>query len=201
MCSTHDLLLCVVVLSLQWRHNARDGVLNHQPHHCLLSRLFVRRSKKTSKLCVTGLCAGNSPGTGEFPAQMASNAENVSIWWRHHVPIYLAHANWMIVLALLQWHDRPSVSEANTTVNEYHETMGAPLLTCFNFNPRMIVNHMHGKVYDEITYPFSNFNDYTVEVWEWIDSCITHIIMDIIAYPCFGLRLNHVSKGGISCPF
>ena len=24
------------------------------------------------------------PVTGEFPAQMASNAENVSIWWRHH---------------------------------------------------------------------------------------------------------------------
>ena len=29
--------------------------------------------------------AGNSPGTGEFPAQMASNAENVCIWLRHHV--------------------------------------------------------------------------------------------------------------------
>ena len=29
--------------------------------------------------------AGNSPGTGAFPAQMASNAENISIWWRHHV--------------------------------------------------------------------------------------------------------------------
>ena len=27
---------------------------------------------------------GNSPGTGEFPAQMASNLENVSIWWRNH---------------------------------------------------------------------------------------------------------------------
>ena len=40
--------------------------------------------KKTSKLRVTGLRAGNSPGTGEFPAQMASYAENVSIWWRHH---------------------------------------------------------------------------------------------------------------------
>ena len=37
------------------------------------------------KLRVTGLCAGNSPGTGEFPAQMASNAENVTISWRHHV--------------------------------------------------------------------------------------------------------------------
>ena len=35
--------------------------------------------RKTSKLRVTGLCVGNSPGTGEFPAQMASNVENVSI--------------------------------------------------------------------------------------------------------------------------
>ena len=42
--------------------------------------------KKISKLRVTGLCAGNSPVTGEFPAHMASNAANVSIWWRHHVP-------------------------------------------------------------------------------------------------------------------
>ena len=47
---------------------------------------------RTSKLRVTGLCAGNSPVTGEFPAQMASNAENVSIWWRHHAP------------GLLHWH-------------------------------------------------------------------------------------------------
>ena len=70
--------------SLRWRHNGRDGVSNHQPRDCLLNRLFVRKSKKTSKLCVNGLCVRNSPGTGEFPAQMASNAENVSIWWRHH---------------------------------------------------------------------------------------------------------------------
>ena len=70
--------------TLRWRHNGHDSVSNHQPHDCLLSRLFRRRSKKTSKLRVTGFCVGNSPGTGEFPAQMASNAENVSIWWRHH---------------------------------------------------------------------------------------------------------------------
>ena len=42
------------------------------------------RSKKTSQLRVIGLCAGNSPGTGEFSAQKASNAENVFIWWRQH---------------------------------------------------------------------------------------------------------------------
>ena len=75
---------------LQWRHNGLDGVSNHQPHHCLLSRLFGRRSKKTSKLRVTGLFAGNSPGTGEFPAQMASYAENASIWWRHHAHSHFA---------------------------------------------------------------------------------------------------------------
>ena len=70
--------------ALQCRHNKHDGVSNHQPHHCLLNRLFRRRSNKTSKLRVTGFCVGNSPGTGEFPAQMVSDGENVSIWWRHH---------------------------------------------------------------------------------------------------------------------
>ena len=70
---------------LMRRHYGRDGVSNHQPHDCLLNGSFSRRSKKTSKLHVTGLCAGNSPVTGEFPAQKLSNAENVSIWWRHHV--------------------------------------------------------------------------------------------------------------------
>ena len=71
--------------SLRWHLNGHDGVSNHQPHHCLLNRLFGCRSKNTSKLRVTGLCAGYSPGTGEFPAYMACYAENVSIWWRHHV--------------------------------------------------------------------------------------------------------------------
>ena len=64
--------------------NEPDGVSNHLPHDCLLNRLFRRRPKKTSKLRVTGLCAGNSAGTGEFPAQRANYAETASIWWRHH---------------------------------------------------------------------------------------------------------------------
>ena len=78
------------LVMLQWRHNERGGVSDHQSHGCLLKRLFRLRSKKTSKLRLTGLCAGNSPVTGEypvtgeFPAQKASNAGNVSIWWRHH---------------------------------------------------------------------------------------------------------------------
>ena len=72
------------IITLRWRHNEWDGVSNHQPHDYLLNRLSGRRSKKTPKPRVTGLYAGNSPGTGELPAQMASYAETVSIWWRHH---------------------------------------------------------------------------------------------------------------------
>ena len=75
------------IYPLQWRHNGHDGISNHQLHDCLLNRLFRRRSKKTSKLRVTSLCAENSPVTGEFPTQKASYTENVSIWWRHHTDI------------------------------------------------------------------------------------------------------------------
>ena len=64
-------------ITLQWRHDGRNGVSNHQSHNCLLNRSLRYRSKKTSKLRVTGLCEGNSPVTGEFPAQRASNTENI----------------------------------------------------------------------------------------------------------------------------
>ena len=52
---------------LQWRNNDHDSVSNHQPHGCLLNHLFRRRSKKTSKLRVTGLYVGNSPGPVNSP--------------------------------------------------------------------------------------------------------------------------------------
>ena len=87
-CEAHKILNFL----LQWRHNGRDSVSNHQPRECLVNRLIRCRSKKTSKLRVTGLCAGNSLETGEFPAQRASNAENVFIWWRHHAIHMLGNA-------------------------------------------------------------------------------------------------------------
>ena len=129
------------IVSLRWRHNDHAGVSNHQPHGCLLNRLFRRKSKKTSKLRITGLCVGNSPGTGEFPAQMASYAENVSIWWRHHVAVSFSS---------------PDVLHP-----------GSLLLTWFNFDPSMdiISIHIHYKVWDEITYPLPNFNDLNFGNW------------------------------------
>ena len=52
--------------ALQWRHNELDDVSNHRRLDYLLNRFFRCRSKKTSKVRVTGLWAGNSPVTGEF---------------------------------------------------------------------------------------------------------------------------------------
>ena len=83
------------IVALQWRHNGRDSFSNHQPHDCLLNRLFRRRSMKISKLRVTGLCAGNSPGTDEFPAQMASNVENV----------HLITSSWITCMLMTERHD------------------------------------------------------------------------------------------------
>ena len=59
----------------------------------------------------SGLCVGNSPETGEFPAQIANNAENVSIWWRHHdfyqrVDEKAARVRGATAIAILQWHIR-----------------------------------------------------------------------------------------------
>ena len=93
-----------LLTTIQWRHNERDGFSDHQPHHCLLNCLFRRRWKKTSKLRVTGLCAGNSLVTGEFPAQRASNVENVSIWRLHHADTSFAISPCICAKWHTWWH-------------------------------------------------------------------------------------------------
>ena len=74
----------ITELPLQWRHNEHDGVANYRRLYCLLNHLFRCRSKKhqssVSLACVRGI--HRWPVTS--PHKGASNAENVSIWWRHH---------------------------------------------------------------------------------------------------------------------
>ena len=82
--------------------------------------------------------------------------------------------------------------------------LGPLPLTCFHFNPTMVItsvplnvgwnylliyklqplHYVHDKVYDDITYPFPNFNGCTVEVWEWIINFIQHLSCHVISYPC-----------------
>ena len=53
--------------SLQWRHNERTGVSNHRRFDCLFNRLFIRRSKKISKLRVTVPLWGEFTGNRWIP--------------------------------------------------------------------------------------------------------------------------------------
>ena len=76
------------VTTLQWRRNGRNGVSNHQLHHCLFIYSGADQRKHQSSASLAFLA-------GKFPTQMASNAGNVSIWWRHHnkscYRIYIVH--------------------------------------------------------------------------------------------------------------
>ena len=71
----------VAVCTLQWRHNERHWVSNHRHFDCILiacSGADQRIHQHSALLAFV---------TGEFPAQKASNAENVSIWWRHQAQL------------------------------------------------------------------------------------------------------------------
>ena len=94
----------IAKVPLQWRHDERDGVLNHRHLDCLLNRLFGRISRKTSKLRVTGFVRGihrwpvNSPHKGPvtreiFPfddlimqnhALFLGNHQRAKIMYGHH---------------------------------------------------------------------------------------------------------------------
>ena len=87
--------------SLHWRHNDHNSVSNHQPHGCLLNRLFRHRSKKTSKLCITGLCADNSPGPvnsphkGPVTQKIIPFDDVIMCWW---ICLMNTRMKWPIVL-------------------------------------------------------------------------------------------------------
>ena len=69
-CLIGEILALWPFLPLQWRHNGRNDVWNHQPHDCLLNRLFTRRSREASKLRLTGLPVGKSPHKGSVMRRM-----------------------------------------------------------------------------------------------------------------------------------
>ena len=117
-----------------------------------ITSLFGRRSKKTSKLRVTGLCVGNSPGTGEFPAQMASNAENVSISWRHHGRKILISAFWVFVMRIgwniSQWYINGETFSCRDVITQWQKSQ--PDWTSYRFC-HSTANEGEAGTYDPVT--------------------------------------------------
>ena len=87
--------------ALQWSHNERDGASNHRRLECLFSRLFRLTSNKISKPALLAHFQGNKLMTGGFPSQRASNAETVSLLWRHHGLKYLITGNYREICDLI----------------------------------------------------------------------------------------------------
>ena len=102
-------------ISLRWRHNGCDGVSNHQPFDYLLNRLFRHRSKKTSKLRVTGLCVGNSPGPVNSPhkwpvtRKMSPFYDVIMSWSIPSLCVFSANAGPTICRDHIIWPCRPCV--------------------------------------------------------------------------------------------
>ena len=112
--------------SLQWHHNGHDSVSNHHPHDCLLNRLFRRRSKKTSKLRVTGLCVGNSPGPVNSP---------------HKGPVKRKMFPFDDVIMLYRIRPQSSLTHCNGTIwrHRYWSTM-AQIMACCPTAPSHYLN-------------------------------------------------------------
>ena len=72
--------------------------------------------RKYQSFCVTGLCEGDSPVTGELPPQRTSNVENVSIWWRHHTLMY--HKNDSKHMRIYTYSSNGLFKKITTTLHE-----------------------------------------------------------------------------------
>ena len=87
----------------------------------LFTQPFVQAQiAKTSKVRLTGLCEGNSPMTGEFPSQRASNTENVR--------------NWCVIMESIYMFCNPSLKNMSLAVClgsvSYKVTLTMPFVLC-----------------------------------------------------------------------
>ena len=86
-----------------------------------------RRSKKSPKLRVTGLCEGNSPVTGEFPAQRVSNAEmfpfdDVIMWYAYSI----LTSNQFVNPRRLCWVWEETVIKCTSSIQDGHLSRVTP---------------------------------------------------------------------------
>ena len=78
--------------------------------------------------------------------------------------------------------------------NYYRHVLWPVFLNGLNWILTCIGNHIHYKALDEVMYPFSNFNNTTVEYCEWIGGFIPHCIGHVTTYPFCDLSLSMLVK-------
>ena len=121
-------------------HAFRHAIWFLQLYHASTHKIYLHIAfLLRSLLFFTGLCGGNSPVTGEFPAQMSSNAEDGSIWWRHHESEELRNCQFVLhVLVLAPTPDIPLwIGNAILRTNESWSTY------VLVHRPDCVVKHIH----------------------------------------------------------
>ena len=113
------------------------------------------------------ICAGNSPVSGEFPAQRPVT-RGFDVFFDLSPDKQLSKQSW-------GWCFETPSHSLWRHCND--------VLTYLALIPAWISNYIHNNVWDEMTYPFWNFYDCTVEVWEWISNFIPHFTGHVITYP------------------
>ena len=138
------------------------------------------------------LCTGNSPVTGEFPAQRPVT--------RSFDVFFDLLLNKRLSKQLWGWWFETASRSLWRHCDEFWKLghhQGPLLRTWMNFNPAWMNNHMLSKVWDEITYPFPNFNGCTVVVWEWIRNFTFYNGCNWLSM--LWIKFIHVSKRGSMC--
>ena len=130
--------------ALQWRHNGRDGVLNHQPHDRLLNRLYRCRSKKTSKIRVTGLYVGNSPATGKWFHWMMSSWDCLKVHtknYTHGSRLFMCSQSFILVsfTHIIRGYFTARIAGLNTLRQNYHHFQDDIFKCIFNDNVRISI--------------------------------------------------------------
>ena len=106
----------------------------------------------------------------------------ISTNWTEIILLTLTMLNWLgetTCSIISQYWDGPpswSTSAWKTTSSPFYQH-GLTLI------PAWMNNYIHYKMWDEITYPFLNFNGCTVEVQEWLSNFIPHFTGLVITYP------------------
>ena len=126
-----------VFYPLRWRHNGRDSVSNHQPHDSWFTQPFIQMQIKENIKAPR-----HWPLCWEFtvdrwiPAQMASNAGNVSIWWRHHVWLstILTNERRSAICNVFSHWLRPLQAIGRTWAQIYYRHTWFLILECFTYN-------------------------------------------------------------------
>ena len=132
------------ISSSRWRHQMEivSVLLPQWRLKSSASRLFAQAQiKETSKLRVTGLCGGKPPLPGGFPSQRASDAENVSIWWRYHNgKMSVFRCRWRKYLKL-----RKAMNEIDQTTTKPNKAWAVYIILAYDIRGKGLTCHTQSQ--------------------------------------------------------